>query len=78
MKGNYSNHDNIVFDASMQTLFPDTLYRFDSGGDPDVIPQLGYDDFVVFHRRFYHPANCRIVLYGNIATQTYLDILESE
>ena len=78
MKGSYSNHDNIVFDASMQTLFPDTLYRFDSGGDPDVIPQLSYDDFAAFHRRFYHPANCRIVLYGNIATRTYLDILESE
>lgn len=78
MKGSYSNHDNIVFDASMQTLFPDTLYRFDSGGDPAVIGQLSYDDFVAFHRSFYHPANCRIVLYGNIETQRYLDLLETE
>jgi presequence protease len=78
MKGNYSSHDSVAAEQSMQSLFPDTLYRYDSGGDPGAIPQLRYEQFVEFHRRFYHPANARIVLYGNIATEEYLDFLDRE
>ncbi|MCG8479378.1 MAG: insulinase family protein [Spirochaetales bacterium] len=78
MKGNYSSHDSVVGERCFQSLFPDTIYRHDSGGDPAVIPELTYEQFVAFHRRYYHPSNVRIVLYGNIPTNEYLEFLHTE
>ena len=45
---------------------PDTIYANESGGDPDVIPNLTYEQFLDFHRKYYHPANSYIYLYGNM------------
>ena len=78
MKGNYSSHDSIVGETCFQSLLPDTIYGFDSGGDPAAIPQLSYEQFVAFHQRFYHPSNARIMLYGNVPTGEYLDFLHEE
>ncbi|MEX2443427.1 MAG: insulinase family protein [Alkalispirochaeta sp.] len=75
MKGNYSSHDSIVGEACFQSLFPDTIYSFDSGGDPAAIPELTYEQFTEFHRRYYHPSNARIVVYGNIPSEEYLSFL---
>ena len=76
MKGTYSSHDSVVGETCFQSLFPDTIYGFDSGGDPAVIPHLTYDQFTEFHRRHYHPGNARIMLYGNIPTEEYLQFLD--
>ena len=78
MKGNYSSHDSVVGERCFQSLFPDTVYRHDSGGDPAIIPQLTYEQFTAFHRRYYHPSNARIVLYGNIPAAEYLEFLHTE
>ncbi len=78
MIGNYSNHDSVVGEYCFQSLLPDTIYRHDSGGNPRDIPALTYGQFKDFHERYYHPANGRIVLYGNIPTQEYLTFLHDE
>ncbi|TVR66958.1 MAG: peptidase M16 [Spirochaetaceae bacterium] len=78
MKGNYSSHDSIAAEKCYQSLFPDTIYRHDSGGDPAAIPSLTWDRFSAFHNRYYHPANARIVLYGDIPAEEYLDFLDRE
>ena len=75
MKGTYANHDSIAGRWAHRALFPDTSYGFDSGGDPSSIPDLTYEDFVGFHRTYYHPSNALIFLYGNIPTDRYLDVL---
>jgi hypothetical protein len=62
----------------MRSLLPDTPYGHDSGGDPQEIPSLTYEQFLEFHRRYYHPRNARIFLYGNIETERYLEFLERE
>jgi Zn-dependent M16 (insulinase) family peptidase len=78
MKANYSTHDDIAWDKVIRSVFPDTPYAHDSGGDPREIPGLRYSYFRDFHRRYYHPSNCRIFLYGDIPTADYLDFLERE
>ncbi len=65
MKGAYSSPDTVLEEYSLRSLFPDTVYRYDSGGDPREIPNLTYEDFIRFHRRFYHPSNAFIWFYGN-------------
>lgn len=78
MKGNYASHDSIAGEWSYRSLMPDTPYAVDSGGDPEVIPSLSFDEFVEFHRGYYHPSNTRIFLYGNIPTEQYLEALQKE
>jgi Zn-dependent M16 (insulinase) family peptidase len=60
MKGAYSSPDSIVAEWALRSLFPDTAYRHDSGGDPRSIPSLTLQAAREFHSRYYHPSNCRI------------------
>ncbi len=78
MKGAYSNHDSIAAEYSYRFMFPDTAYRFDSGGEPAAIPSLSYGAFKAYHKRYYHPSNCRIFLYGDIETPAQLEFLNNE
>lgn len=65
MKGAYSSPENRLSEYSLQSLFPDTAYGLDAGGDPKQIPNLTYEQFREFHRTYYHPANARIFFYGD-------------
>ena len=60
------------------SLFPDTAYRFESGGEPSHIPELSYEDFLAYHKKWYHPANSYIYLYGDFDVQERLDYLDNE
>lgn len=66
MKGAFSSPDDVLDREVFNSLFPDTPYGVESGGDPACIPQLTYEAFLAFHGRYYHPANSYIYLYGNM------------
>ncbi len=76
MKGVYSSPDSILMEASQQSLYPDTTYGLDSGGNPKFIPDLEYDQFKAFHAAFYHPSNARIFFYGNDPEEVRFELLE--
>jgi len=76
MKGAYSSPDTLMYKALQEGLYPDTAYAFDSGGDPDVIPSLTYEQLRDFHKLYYSPANARFFLYGDIPTEDHLVFLE--
>lgn len=76
MIGNYSEQDSIVGEWSYRSLFPDSAYRFDSGGEPEAIPDLTYPEFRRFHETYYHPSNCLVFLYGNIPTERQLAFID--
>lgn len=65
MKGAYSSPERVLAETIQQSLFPDHPYAFDSGGDPLKIPELSYEAFLTYHKKFYHPSNSRIFFYGN-------------
>ncbi|MGC9348564.1 MAG: insulinase family protein [Anaerolineae bacterium] len=75
MKGAYASPDSLVARYSEQSLFPDTAYRFDSGGDPDVIPELSWEQFKAFHETYYHPSNARVFFYGDDDPEERLRIM---
>ncbi len=77
MKGAYSSPDNVLSEYSLQSLFPDNAYGLDSGGDPKVIPELTYEQFQAFHKRYYHPSNARIFFYGDDDPMERLNRLDS-
>ena len=66
MKGAFSSPDEVLEREIMNSLFPDTPYGCESGGDPDHIPELSYEEFLEFHKTYYHPSNSYIYLYGNM------------
>ncbi|MEN6622228.1 MAG: insulinase family protein [Smithella sp.] len=75
MKGVYSSPDSLAYKVIQEGLYPDSIYAFDSGGDPDVIPTLKYEQFYEFHKTFYSPSNARFFLYGDIPTIEHLEFL---
>jgi Zn-dependent M16 (insulinase) family peptidase len=75
MKGAYSSLDTYASMWSVKAVMPDTPYSFESGGDPEYIPQLSWEGLKDFHRHRYSPANCRIFLAGNIPTEKQLAFL---
>jgi len=65
MKGAYSSPASLIARYSQQSLFPDNTYGFDSGGDPEIIPSLRFEQFKEFHGKYYHPSNARIFFCGD-------------
>ena len=78
MKGAFSSPDDVVEREIMNSLYPDSTYGLESGGDPEVIPKLTYEQFLAFHGRYYHPSNSYIYLYGNMDATEYLRMLDEE
>ena len=78
MKGAFSQPEQILFRTIQHSLFPDTSYGVESGGDPDVIPELSFEEFLDFHRTYYHPSNSYIYLYGNMDFEERLEWLDKE
>lgn len=78
MKGAYSSVDTQMFHRIDAALFPDTIYRHSSGGDPSVIPDLTYEQFLASHRKYYHPENSFMFLYGNMDVEERLAYIDRE
>ena len=78
MKGAFSSPDEVVEREIMSSLFPDNGYKYESGGDPDVIPELSYEEFKDFHKKYYHPSNSYIYLYGDIDMAKKLKWMDEE
>lgn len=76
MKGAFSSPDEVLEREIMNSLFPDTTYGCESGGNPDNIPDLTYEKFLNFHKTYYHPSNSFIYLYGNMDMEEKLDFID--
>lgn len=78
MKGAFSSADSILYRLSFNSLFPDTPYGTESGGDPKAIPSLTYENFVNFYKKYYHPSNSYIIIYGDCNMEEKLEYLDKE
>ena len=77
MKGSTAGLDNKVWRELQALIFPNNCYRFNSGGDPAVIPDLTYEQCVDTYKRYYHPSNSRFFLDGDIPLEKTLDMINS-
>ena len=73
MKGVYSSPDSVLAEESQHSVFPDTLYSLDSGGNPPEILNLTYAEFKDFHTRYYHPTNARFFFWGDDPEEARLE-----
>lgn len=65
MKGAFSSPESVLARYCLHSLFPDTVYSLESGGDPRSIPMLTYAAFRDFHSTYYHPGNARFFYWGD-------------
>lgn len=78
MKGAFSSPEGVLERVIQASLFPDTCYGNESGGDPEEIPNLTYAQFLDFHKTYYHPSNSYIYLYGDMDMNEKLNWLDQE
>lgn len=78
MKGVFSSPEQLLYRKITDTLFPNTPYGVESGGDPAFIPDLTYEEFLNFHSTYYHPSNSYIYLYGDMDVYEKLEFLDKE
>ena len=78
MKGAMSSPDQVMVRSLLNALYPDTTYRFNSGGEPAVIPELTHSHLKKFHARHYHPSNAFFYTYGDLDIRDHLEFIESK
>lgn len=77
MKGAFASPERQLHQDITAHLYPNSIYRFESGGDPAAIPTLTQEEFVQYHETYYHPSNSLTILYGDLdLNQAFADLEE--
>ena len=77
MKGALSGVDEIIDVGMNRLLYPDSCYKYVSGGAPEAIPTLTYEQYCDTYDRFYHPSNARFYLDGDVPLDKILEMINS-
>jgi Zn-dependent M16 (insulinase) family peptidase len=78
MKGAMSSPHQVLVRSLMNALYPDTTYRFNSGGEPKEIPRLTHEELKAFHQGHYHPSNAFFYTYGNMPLKEHLLFIQEK
>lgn len=76
MKGAMGSTTSTLWQTLTEHLFPTTTYHYNSGGDPEHIPDLGYDQLLDFYKTHYHPSNAIFMTYGDIPAREHHQRIE--
>ena len=76
MNATMAELDSVIESELLKKLLPEFPMSKNSGGDPEQIVHLSYEDFLSYYHSHYVPSNCKILLYGNIPTEEKLDFIE--
>ncbi len=78
MKGAMSSVPSQLWQSTCKYLFPTTTYHFNSGGDPEAIPDLTYEQLKAFYETHYHPSNAIFMTYGDISARDHQSKFEEQ
>ena len=76
MKGAMSSPVSTLWQTVTEHLFPTTTYHYNSGGDPEKIPELSYEQLKEFYRVHYHPSNAVFMTFGDIPAIEHHEVFE--
>jgi len=66
MKGAMSSPVSVLWQEVSKYLYPTSTYHYNSGGEPQDIPDLSYQQLKDFHQTHYHPSNAVFMTFGDI------------
>ena len=71
MKGAMSSVASTLWQTLCHHLFPTSTYHWNSGGDPEAIPDLSYEQLRAFYQSHYHPSNATFLTFGNMPAEEH-------
>lgn len=77
MQGAMASVQRLIYGTMTEDLYPDTYQKYNSGGEPDDIPSLTYENYLRSYRKYYSTANCVLFLSGNMDLDRYTDIIDT-
>jgi presequence protease len=78
MKGAMSSVPSQIWHSLCKYLYPTTTYHYNSGGEPEHIPDLSYAQLNDFYKVHYHPSNAIFMTYGDIPAATHQEKFETK
>jgi len=78
MKGAMSSVSSTLWSKLCEQLFPSTTYHYNSGGDPEHIPDLSYGQLQDFYRSHYHPSNAIFMTFGDIQASEHQAVFQEK
>ncbi len=78
MKGALGDPEETLYNAVFREAYEPCQYTTVSGGHPDEIVKLNYEQFIATHKKHYHPSNARFYLYGKMNPEEKLRFLDEE
>ena len=76
MKGAMSDPSSLLSRRMDKHLYPTTTYHHNSGGEPESIPELTWQQLRDFHARYYHPSNSWFFSSGNLDLNALLAVVD--
>ncbi len=77
MKGAMSSPVSTLWQTLTKHLFGSTTYHFNSGGEPECIPDLSYQELIDFYKVHYHPSNAIFMTFGDIPAEEQQERFET-
>ncbi len=71
MKGAMSSITSQLWQTISKYLYPTSTYHHNSGGDPQAITDLSYEQLQQFYQTHYHPSNAIFMTFGNIPAEEH-------
>jgi len=71
MKGAMSSPVSQLWQMLTRHVFPTSTYHYNSGGDPEHITDLSYDELKAFYAKHYHPSNAVFMTFGDIPAEQH-------
>jgi presequence protease len=75
MKGQMSDAGYLYYIRFQDHIFPDIN---NSGGDPQKITDLTYEQLKKFHSEHYHPSNAKLFTYGDMPLTDHLQYINAQ
>ena len=78
MKGAMSSPVSVLWQEVSKYLYPTSTYHYNSGGEPQDIPDLTYQQLKDFHKTHYHPSNAVFMTFGDIPASEHQQKFEEQ
>lgn len=78
MKGAMSSVSSTLWQTLCHHLFPTSTYHYNSGGEPENIPDLSYEGLKRFYETHYHPSNAIFLTFGDIPAAEHQSVFDDQ
>lgn len=78
MKGAMSSATSVLWQTLSKYVFPSSTYHHNSGGDPECIPDLSYEQLQTFYQTHYHPSNATFMTFGDRSAKSLQERFDTQ